>query len=113
MSRGQTPRTPVFFPKMKVRGARRKQMSAQRIRRHTELRVRPVLLVDGSMDLMVDPFGTHFAKITLPTLDGWGRTVVEPPKPKPRPDRIGSYTASLNFTGVDPELFDLITGRSS
>lgn len=80
MSRNQPPRTPVHFPRMKVRGARNRAKSAARHEQRTMLRVRLERAPRGSApgmfttELVVDPNGTHVLA-TRTVTDGWGRRV--------------------------------------
>ena len=68
-------RTPVNFPRMKVRGRRNRARSAERIWRRFVLRVTPVQMLDGSVQFTVDSNGSHVIEATTPTYDGWGRIV--------------------------------------
>lgn len=68
-------RTPVDFPRMKVRGARNRAKSAERVTQVWKARVRVVKADLGSVRLVVDPlFGTHVVQNAV-VRDGWGRTV--------------------------------------
>lgn len=72
----RTPRTPVHFPRMKVRGRRNKAKLHLRITQVFEARVR-IEHADGyGATLVVDPNGTHIIRHST-TRDGYGRTVKE------------------------------------
>jgi hypothetical protein len=66
------PRTPVYFPKMKVRGARNKW---KMIKFKVNYRVRafPYLQLDGSYRFDIHPEGTHIIVASY-YRDGWGRS---------------------------------------
>lgn len=118
MSRGQKPRTPIHFPKMKLRGAKNKYLASLRNQTVRTMRVNVTSVrEDGSVDFVVDANGTHVLTAKSQIVDGFGRTYPEPPKPKPRlaPEApFGQYSAEMRFSsGISPEAFDLLTGGSS
>lgn len=118
MSRGQTPRTPRYFPKMKLRGAKNKYLGSLRNQTVSTMRVNVTSVrEDGSVDFVVDANGTHMLTARSKITDGFGRVYPEPPKPKPKPaPKAGGWSFSTQFSTEGPvseELMDLITGGSS
>ncbi len=71
------PRTPVHFPRMKVRGSRNKAKLHARHVTALELRVRVNQVDAHTVELIPDPIlGTHL--VTIRTVrDGYGRTIKE------------------------------------
>jgi len=68
-------RTPVNFPRMKIRGAGNKARSAERTTQVWEALVRIDHAEGTTVRMIVDPiFGTHLVRNTV-VRDGWGRTV--------------------------------------
>ena len=69
------PRTPVHWSRMKVRGARRKQKTAERITHRTELMVVPTSRADGRYTFRMARPGEPGAMLMVATqrTDGWGR----------------------------------------
>ncbi len=71
------PRTPVYFPRMKVRGRRNKAKLHARHVTNLELRVRVHQVDPYTVELIPDPiFGTHLVT-SKTTRDGYCRTVKE------------------------------------
>lgn len=108
-------RTPINFPRMKVRGRRNRARSAERHSQHYTIRANPLQTLDGSVQFMPDPFGSHVIEATTPTRDGWGRVVAPSPKPQPvtRPRSPWHFSTSMELSGADPQLSDLITGKAT
>ncbi len=123
-----TPRTPVHFPRMKVRGHRNRAKTAER---HTTRMVFPNAVLtgieDGAYTFAVTAPPLEQPAVKLPsyvivseeTRDGWGRKVasrtafaVDPPAPKPKP----AFQMSMQFQ-CEPEASDrlreLLTGVSA
>lgn len=73
------PRTPVHFPRMKVRGRRNRAKSAARHETRVMMRVRVTQAhaADGTIQATfhLDPNGTHAVMFTTGVRDGWGRRV--------------------------------------
>lgn len=72
----RTPRTPVHFPRMKVRGRRNKAKLHLRITQVFEARARIEHADRYGATLVVDHNGTHIIRQST-TRDGYGRTVKE------------------------------------
>ena len=105
MSRSQKPRTPVFFPRMKVRGWRNRRKSAMRTQTLGEMRVNVTHVGGDHVDFVADPNGTHVLKYDTGWYDGWGRRVPAPtpeprPKPKERPATFIPATQAFGNVGV-------------
>jgi len=113
----QLPRTPVHFPRMKVRGRRNKRKLRERI---TTRFFVPHLAIDGATDLGGGVFdttmrvtraeeATHSAEWSV-THDGFGR-VVPTPAPPPPPPAPTSFTMEFTMEpGAGAELWELLTG---
>ena len=69
------PRTPVHWPRMKVRGALRRWKTAQRITHRTELMVVPTSHGDGRYTFRMAGPAEPGAMLMVSTrrTDGWGR----------------------------------------
>lgn len=123
----QKPRTPVHFPRMKIRGRRNKAKATQRFRRDVIL---PNALVsyDPAGHLTLTPASGEpvigmFTVRTSSYVDGFGRpvphigphkTVLEPVKPKPEPSTFEtSYSFSAKVSGDTSALADRLFGRNA
>lgn len=114
------PRTPVHFPRMKVRGRRNKRKLRERI---TTRFFVPHLAIAAATDLGGGVFdttmrvaraeeATHSAEWSV-THDGFGRVVPNPPPPPPSPPAGQSF--AMEFTmepGAGADLWELLTGRA-
>lgn len=74
------PRTPVYWPKMKIRGWRRRFKANQRIQRTVMMWATPTKLKgDGSghysYKFVADPMGEYIVEMKLPLVDGFGRRI--------------------------------------
>lgn len=115
----QLPRTPVHFPRMKVRGRRNKRKLRERITTRVFV---PHLAIASATDLGEGVFdttmrvareeeATHSAEWIV-TRDGFGRTVPTPPPP-PAPPAAPSFTMEFTMEpGAGAELWELLTGRA-
>ena len=114
----QTPRTPVHFPRMKVRGHRNKAKLAAR---HRQLIVipyaRPVHIPSGIRYEALTASEPGAMELRFSTVtDGFGRTAgsphldklewAEPPKPKP----TYSFSTTFKVEGDSTRLIDMLTG---
>lgn len=72
------PRHPLYWPKMKIRGARRKRLAAHRTQSIVFMRVRFIDAGDGVYHFLADPNGTHMIEAKQPWRDGFGRAVPAP-----------------------------------
>ncbi|KJL45598.1 hypothetical protein [Microbacterium trichothecenolyticum] len=113
------PRTPVYWPRMKVRGRRNRAKLAARYTTRQIVRVvfDGIDTVNGGARFRAAPPGqaTHMLAIDGPTRDGYGRIVKSAPaprvqpKPKPTPER--SWSMGFNLTGDTSALRDLLFGK--
>lgn len=108
-------RTPVNFPRMKVRGRRNKAKTAKRVTHLTMFpHTRLASSSDGSYVFVVGSASSppEFRIESRTTVDGWGRRVREEadvaPEPKPTPRFSFEMRAEWN-----PEIHALITGSGS
>ena len=115
MSRGQKPRTPVYFPKMKVRGARNKRKSAARHQQFHTMRVNVEHVGVDHVDFVASAEGTHLISYKTACYDGWGRIVPEPPpqpkprpKPKERPTTVVPATQAFGNVGILTDSGELV-----
>lgn len=116
----QIPRTPVHFPRMKVRGRRNKAKAAARIRRETLIpNVIAYLKPDGTVSMHPALGRPQVGLMTVTTVtyvDGLGRNVkhhglheylLEPVKPKPKPQ----FSIDFKFENrMSDELINLFFG---
>lgn len=107
------PRTPVHFPKMKVRGARNKAKSAARYRYASTARVRIGSQDASGTTLILDPNGTHVVSGDSGIQDGWGRLIAPPTPPvmeaKPRP----AFSMSFQMEPGAADLLAALYGEAS
>lgn len=92
-------RTPVNFPRMKVRGRRNKQKTAMRVTTLTVFPHAQLVSSDGVYEFQILPEGgTHYIE-SRTTVDGWGRKVSEEARyePKPKP----TFSMELQMGPVD------------
>ncbi len=115
------PRTPVHFPRMKVRGRRNKAKLAAR---HRYIRFFPHVAMTVAEDRRTARFdviagwrpGCQRLEITTVT-DGYGRTIPSTPphtviRPAPRPEP--QFTMEFEVENrMSAETWDLLTGRES
>lgn len=113
----QMPRTPVHFPRMKVRGRRNKAKLAAR---HTTLTViphaRPERTATGyTLTALVSPEANAVRLEFTTVVDGYGRRLkplsvqsIAPVKPKPKPQFSVSFKAAHRMADG---IWDLLTVR--
>jgi len=110
-----TPRTPIHFPRMKIRGHRNKAKAAARYstRQVLNVTVSGADPVTGAVTFHAMPVGkaTHVLAIDGETRDGYGRVVKRKPKPRPKPKPTFSF--GMTFKDVDTDALDLLFGRTS
>lgn len=114
----QKPRTPVHFPRMKVRGWRNKAKSAARRQYRTvypHVRMTRTSPYDARFDVIAawEP-GCHRLEVDQ-TTDGWGRAIGRPTMkithaPEPRPEPAFSMKFEI-ANGMRDELWNMLTGR--
>lgn len=124
------PRTPVYFPKMRVRGRRnRAKLAARYTRREILHVVIDRTAADGSIEFHAAPPGaaTHVLAVDHDPRDGYGRPAPRPapvkpsaPAPTARAHRGVDFAASefkmtaefrCTTPAVAPGLIDLLMGR--
>lgn len=117
MSRSQTPRTPVYFPRMKVRGKRNRAKLAARYSHRTVLPAMTVVGFDpatGAVTFATTPpagRATHALVLNGPTRDGYGRVIPRPAAPPvKRPDKP-SWSLDFTVKQTDPDLVRLLFGE--
>lgn len=117
----QTPRTPVHFPRMKVRGRRNKaKLAARHVHAGRIPYARPIQTDSGYSFVAIDgpepgAVSVHYRSVT----DGFGRKVKERPTDEPtiiKPARIGATTWSFQTTFVAdpsaPSIRELLFGEA-
>lgn len=117
----QTPRTPVHFPRMKVRGRRNKaKLAVRRLYRTVFPHVALVVAPDGysARASVLSAWEPGCQRLEIDTItDGWGRPVpgatpqsVIRPAERPRPEPTFSMQFKVENTMSD-ELWDMLFGR--
>lgn len=109
-------RTPVNWPRMKVRGARRRRLAAERREVRTYF---PALVVTGAKGgaytFSAPPPGTPgtMKAVIVQHLDGYGRAVRKIAHVD-KVEAVGTpptFTISGRFNVIDPAVFDLVFGQ--
>lgn len=120
MSRGQKPRTPLYFPKMKVRGRRNRRKSSLRISHFYTMRANVQHVGGDHVDFVASEQGSHLIEYKTPTYDGWGRVVADalppkpkaPPKPKPVEPVVHPTFGNIGFLTDSGELIPIASGAT-
>ncbi len=102
------PRTPVHFPRMKVRGRRNKAKLAAR---HTTLTVvphaRPERIATGYRFTALTSPEPGALRLEFKTVtDGYGRRVGVPQMQSIAPPKPTTYSLQMSFKPEDPDAFD-------
>lgn len=108
------PRTPVHFPRMKVRGKRNKaKLAARHETWHVIANAAVGRNPDGTYSLCARPAVGHILGHRVEfseTRDGYGRLVKRRPEPKPKP-KPPAFSMSLTFDQpIAEDLWSILTG---
>jgi hypothetical protein len=114
----QIPRTPVHFPRMKVRGRRNKaKLAARHVHVGRIPYARPIPTDGGYQFVAIDGPEPGAVSIDYRTVtDGFGRRIPERPRPKPAPIkpailRSTSYSFTTKVEGDTSALWKMLTGQ--